>query len=132
MSRCRGQDEGNLPPLPGRLDAADSTQLLSSKLQSCVGEALDVRAGACPGPGGGPGQSGSAERVHGCALLAAGGVAFAPEIIVDDVAAGGDGTPLVTGLGRALGNGLCRDGSGQAGTCQGQEGQGRKELHDSD
>ena len=88
----------SLPPLPGRLDAADGTQLLGSELQSCVGKALDVGAGACPGPGGGPGQSCSAERVHGCALIAAGGVAFAPEVVVDDVAASGDGTPLITGL----------------------------------
>lgn len=114
QSLCR-----NLPPLPGRLDAANSAQLLRGELQRDVGKALNLARGAGPRVGGVPGNGGAAQRVNTSALGAGGVGALAPEIVVHNVAAGGGRSPLVTKVG-TTGQRLGWDGSGIAQTSERQ------------
>lgn len=80
-----------------------------------------------------PGDIGTADRVNAGALLAGAVVALAPEVVVDDVAAGGDGAPLVAEVG-ATGQGLGGEGSGIAGggQRQGKKRKGSEGLHGED
>lgn len=74
-----------------------------------------------------PGDVIAVEGVDTGALLAGGVVALTPEVVVDDVAAGGDGAPLVAEVGTA-GQSLGGEGSGTAGGGQRQ----RKERERSE
>lgn len=109
----------NLPPLPRGLDAAHSTQLLSGELQRSVRVALDFVSGAGPSPRGVPGDVAIAGRVQAGTLLAGGIAALAPEVVVQDVTACLDSTPLVAEVCAAC-EGLSRNGSGIAYSCQRQ------------
>lgn len=115
----------DLPPVEDRLDAANSAQLLSSELQSNVGEALDLAGSARPGPGGVPGNGGAAQRVHTGALSARGVVALTPEVVVNNVAAGFDGSPLVAEVG-SLGEGLGREGGCATQTSESERKKGKR------
>ena len=120
-----------LPPLPGGLDAADAAQGLGRELQGNVGEALHLAGRAGPGPRGIPSDVATAQGRQSSALGAGGVVALAPEVIVEDVAAGGGRSILVAEVG-ATSQALGRDGGGvtDAGEGEGKERQRTDEgLH---
>lgn len=110
-----------LPPLPARLDTANTAPFLRRELQRNVRIALNLARSAGPRPRRVPGDRAPAQRVQPRALLAAGVVALAPEVIVQDVAARRRSAPLLAGI-RAAGEGLCFgwDGCGIAQASQGQ------------
>lgn len=121
----------HIPPLPVGLDAADGAQLLSSKVETYTGVALDLSLGAAPRPGGVPGDRVAVEGVDPGALLACLVVLLAPGIVVYFVAALLDGAVLVTEVGALAERTMRRDycGIAHGGQCQGENGDRSEGLH---
>ena len=80
---------GNSRPGPSARDLGDGRKLFDGNLGYGVGIGLDVVLTTSPRPSGRPLQATAGETVDSGALATRGGSVFSPEVVVDDVGAGG-------------------------------------------